>query len=1539
MSRRRCLVLTASFLFVTSAGLLWLARNESPDPTPTAARPSAAVATTDRVLTSAGSVAVPASASAAPVGTAIPQNLMIAANDGNNPPGISTRALAARGKTVAGILAGAEMSDPETRARVVAEMRLLEESQELAVQAKARLLGIPLRIDGPGHQLSILHDFRGDEPLYRTTLNKNAAISSAANLLAPAPYSLNGSGVKVGIWDGGSVRSTHQELSGRVTLKNPTVAVDDHATHVAGTIGASGVQANAKGMSPAIRIDSYDWEADYAEMTGAGAATAGDTASLPLSNHSYGYGAVTADMGRYEQEANSVDAVAASLPYYLPFWASGNEQDTLTAQGGFQSITFNGLAKNILTVGAVDDAVSGSLRAPAAGRIAYFSSLGPCDDGRIKPDLVANGVDLYSSISTSNTAYDGTYSGTSMATPSAMGSSALLVQLYAREFSGQRMRASTLKSLLLHTATDVGTAGPDYKYGWGLINVQAAADLILAHKASLAAPKIIEGTITSAAQTHTFTWDGVSPIRATLCWTDPAGTVQTAADSRTANLKNNLDAKITAPDGSTNYQPYVMPFVGRWTQASMSLAAVTGKNNVDNMEQIYLAAPSQAGNYTLTVSLDGAISPGGQVYSLVVTGGLDVESNPPPNVALTSPAGGASFLPGVAVTVSATATDLAIGGAPGSVSQVEFFNGTTSLGVDSTAPYSVSWTPTAGGTYSLTARATDDESAVATSAAATIAVLTGDGQPVVSSFSPASGSGGSLVVLSGLNFVGVTAVRFNALDAVFTVDSAGQITATVPALATSGTLSVVNAYGTGTSATPFTVLQSPVLISQIYGGAGNTGGLYRRDYVELYNRSESTVSLAGWSVQYASSTGTSWTAAPLIGSIAPGHYYLVGLASVTPGLAVPTVDASATMAISATTGKIALISSSTALSGSSPLGTPGLQDFVGYGAANAYETAAAPSPSTTTAIFRAGSGATDSGNNALDFTTAAPLPRNSTYSNVAPVITSATTASGVVGSAFSYQISASGAPASYAASGLPAGLLVNATTGAITGTPSAAGSSSVTLSATNSAGTGTASLTVTITAGAGGNPTELFSEDFASIATGNNTATAGSSTAWTGNPNFPTVVSAWQAGGAVKLGAGSAIGSILSKTLDLSANGGAFNVSFKVKGWTTVEGSIKVTVAGLTAQTVTYTSKMADAFETKSLNFTGGTAASTIKFETTAKRAFLDDIVVSYSAPVATPLIATIGSLGVVDSTYGSASPVATSFSVSGSALTAGILLTPPAGFEISQTAGGTTGFAASQTLAGTGTITNTPVYLRLAAGSTAGTYSGNVTCTSAGAAAVNVPTALSEVRKKLLTITADDRSKPFGSALALGSTAFSASGLVGGETLAAVTLSAGGTAADDAPGVYPITPANASGGTADLNNYDLNYLAGNLTVTPLAYADWLANYPGLVDASATGDPDGDGISNLMEYFSGLSPAAANGNGVTVQTDATTLSITYRRAKGIAGVTGTVEWSADLSAGDWSSSGVTESSADRGTYEEITATVTRGSSESRKLMRLKVSQR
>lgn len=135
-----------------------------------------------------------------------------------------------------------------------------------------------------------------------------------------------------------------------------------------------------------------------------------------------------------------------------------------------------------------------------------------------------------------------------------------------------------------------------------------------------------------------------------------------------------------------------------------------------------------------------------------------------------------------------------------------------------------------------------------------------------------------------------------------------------------------------------------------------------------------------------------------------------------------------------------------------------------------------------------------------------------------------------------------------------------------------------------------------------------FNEDFSSITAGNNTSTSGSNSSWSSNENFSNTSSVYQAGGAIKLGASKASGSITTKTLNLSQNGGNFVVEFDVKGWSSVEGQIKVTVTGQDDRNVTYGAKMTDSFENIKLYYTGGKENSTVTIATSAKRAFLDNI-------------------------------------------------------------------------------------------------------------------------------------------------------------------------------------------------------------------------------------------------------------------------------------------------------------------------------------------
>jgi predicted extracellular nuclease len=186
---------------------------------------------------------------------------------------------------------------------------------------------------------------------------------------------------------------------------------------------------------------------------------------------------------------------------------------------------------------------------------------------------------------------------------------------------------------------------------------------------------------------------------------------------------------------------------------------------------------------------------------------------------------------------------------------------------------------------------------------------------------------------------------------------------------------LVPSAGTAYAASP------DIVISQVYGGGGNSGAPYHNDFVELYNRGGSTVSISGWTVQYASASGHTWLSTPLSGSIAPGRHYLVQQAAGSGGgAALPAPDATGSTRMSASSGKVALVTGATELTCSTGCATKsGVKDFVGYGGnAGSYEGSGPTGDlSNTTAALRAGGGATDTDDNAADFTVAAPAPRNS----------------------------------------------------------------------------------------------------------------------------------------------------------------------------------------------------------------------------------------------------------------------------------------------------------------------------------------------------------------------------------------------------------------------------------------------------------------------------------------------------------------------------------------------------------------------------------
>jgi len=514
-------------------------------------------------------------------------------------------------------------------------------AQKAAALKLAEQNGWPVHKDlGNGKAMELMAVSQSGKPIYYITDNLNAAKTVSTDKLWPGGSSglnLDGTGMTAGEWDEGSIRATHQELTGRITQKDSPSSSSDHSTHVAGTILASGVDANAHGMAPAAHLDAYDWDYDESEMSSAA------SAGLLISNHSYGIsvgwyllGLLWAGdenistvedykFGFYDTDHSQAwDDIAYNAPYYLIIKSAGNDRgEGSNSNGhevdggadGYDCIGPQGVAKNILTVGAVNDVPNGYSQ-PSDVVMSSFSSWGPTDDGRIKPDLVANGVGVYSCVASGDAAY-ATYDGTSMAAPNTTGSLLLLQEIYHDRSGGQYMRAATLKGLAIHTADEAGDAdGPDYRFGWGLLNTAKAAALIDSVWIDQKEHAIKELTL-NQGDTYTMqvTSDGSQPLRVTICWTDPPGTpVAAQLDPPDIMLVNDLDLRIT--NGATTYYP--------WKFASPdpnnpSTVATTGDNIRDNVEQVYIASPAP-GTYTVTVSHKGTLYSGSQNVSLIMSG-------------------------------------------------------------------------------------------------------------------------------------------------------------------------------------------------------------------------------------------------------------------------------------------------------------------------------------------------------------------------------------------------------------------------------------------------------------------------------------------------------------------------------------------------------------------------------------------------------------------------------------------------------------------------------------------------------------------------------------------------------------------------------------------------------------------------------------------------------------------------------------------------------------------------------------------------------
>jgi hypothetical protein len=515
------------------------------------------------------------------------------------------------------------------------------------VLLRARRLGIPVRqITKEGITIE-LQGFENGQPVYYITHNRAGANTIKTNELWPGGATgldLTGQGQKLGMWDAGATRLSHQELTGRVTQADDATILHDHATHVATTMIGAGVVSDARGMSYQATLDAYDWNNDLSEMAAAAAN------GLKVSQHSYGfltgwhysndewfwYGNPTISettdyrFGFYDQNTQQWDVVANNAPNYLIVKSAGNDRGSGPAPGtqhkvwvsgawelsttvreidgataGYDCIPTNGNAKNIMTVGAVT----------ATGEMSSFSSWGPTDDGRIKPDIVAKGVSVYSGLASADDAY-ASWNGTSMSGPMVSGSVGLLLQ-HRQNLKGvdNPMLSSSMKALIIHTADELGgNPGPDYSNGWGMMNTRKAADLMSKDAMDGFNFNIREYTLNNG-QTIEFTVkaSGDEPLITTIAWNDPAGTPPAySLNPTTSMLVNDLDVRIQG--NSTTYQPWILD------PAIPANAATTGDNFRDNVEQVHIANPVAGEIYTITINHKNALASASQMVSVIVSG-------------------------------------------------------------------------------------------------------------------------------------------------------------------------------------------------------------------------------------------------------------------------------------------------------------------------------------------------------------------------------------------------------------------------------------------------------------------------------------------------------------------------------------------------------------------------------------------------------------------------------------------------------------------------------------------------------------------------------------------------------------------------------------------------------------------------------------------------------------------------------------------------------------------------------------------------------
>lgn len=410
---------------------------------------------------------------------------------------------------------------------------------------------------------------------------KSADIYTAKKTNATKVWSdlgLDGSNIKVAVVDEGKAKKDHIEFKegkvSRVKNRVGSGSLSLHTTHVIGIIGANGVNSEAKGMANETIIYNYSYQDTFFAQA---LKTMYNKDRILVSNHSYGY-TDKSELGVYSSDASNEDSVIYANPYIAMFIAAGNDR----GRDGYRAtgiIKGGANAKNVFTIGALD---------AYSNDVAYYSSVGPTNDGRIKPELSVCGTSIYS------TSSDGGYtymSGTSMATPAALGLATLVMQEYKNLTKcgngGCDMRSDLLKAILINTAVDKNKKGPDIYTGYGMIDAKAAVDVVKTLKDSMQKIKL-DRVSRGESKEYRFSKNTDGKFKVTISWVDRAGN---SAGGKA--LVNDIDCYVENINSGKKYYPYVLN----------GLNIVKGINHVDNNEQIEIDN-LPAGEYRLVVNGD-----------------------------------------------------------------------------------------------------------------------------------------------------------------------------------------------------------------------------------------------------------------------------------------------------------------------------------------------------------------------------------------------------------------------------------------------------------------------------------------------------------------------------------------------------------------------------------------------------------------------------------------------------------------------------------------------------------------------------------------------------------------------------------------------------------------------------------------------------------------------------------------------------------------------------------------------------------------------